>query len=204
MIVSNKKSRLPAEYQEVKYIESTGTQYFIIPKYSEMSSIGVEFKCFIRNRLSSEGPHIISSANGTLWLVLRLDRIFLNYNNKQTFYSADFYPTTDGLNSDIIVKFNMEGQGYFCLNEQEVGKSQKGILRQADTEIWLLDYPGRRNMYGLIGKFYYCKLYNDGQLFCDFIPCYRKLDGEIGLYDLVENKFYTNQGTGEFLKGGNV
>lgn len=33
------------------------------------------------------------------------------------------------------------------------------------------------------------------------IPCYRKSDGVIGMYDLVFGVFYQNSGTGEFLKG---
>ena len=38
----------------------------------------------------------------------------------------------------------------------------------------------------------------------DFVPCYRKSDGEIGLYDTVSKTFFTNQGTGTFLKGADV
>ena len=37
-----------------------------------------------------------------------------------------------------------------------------------------------------------------------FVPCYRKSDGEIGLYDIVKNKFYTNDGTGTFEKGRDI
>ena len=38
----------------------------------------------------------------------------------------------------------------------------------------------------------------------DFIPCYRKSDGLVGLWDKVTNKFYTNDGAGLFLKGNNA
>ena len=38
----------------------------------------------------------------------------------------------------------------------------------------------------------------------DFIPCYRNSDGEIGLYDSINDIFYTNQGTGTFTKGPDV
>ena len=38
----------------------------------------------------------------------------------------------------------------------------------------------------------------------DFVPCYRKSDNEIGLYDTVQHRFLTNAGTGAFTKGGNV
>lgn len=52
-----------------------------------------------------------------------------------------------------------------------------------------------------VGKFsYYNK--ND-ELVCDLIPCYRKSDGEIGMYDLVTKNFLTNAGTGSFSKGNN-
>lgn len=38
----------------------------------------------------------------------------------------------------------------------------------------------------------------------NMIPCYRKSDGEIGMYDTINNIFYTNFGTGSFLKGNDV
>jgi hypothetical protein len=53
-------------------------------------------------------------------------------------------------------------------------------------------------------KIYSCKLYKSNQMVRNFIPCYRKADNEIGMYDLVNKVFYTNQGTGTFLKGNNT
>ena len=35
----------------------------------------------------------------------------------------------------------------------------------------------------------------------DLIPCYRKVDNVAGMYDLVNDVFYTNEGTGEFIIG---
>ena len=46
--------------------------------------------------------------------------------------------------------------------------------------------------------------YDGDTLIRNYIPCYRKSDNEIGLYDIVNNVFYTNQGTGVFLKGSNA
>jgi hypothetical protein len=43
-----------------------------------------------------------------------------------------------------------------------------------------------------------------GTLVCDLIPCYRKSDGVIGMYDLVRGLFLTNAGSGSFTKGANV
>lgn len=41
-------------------------------------------------------------------------------------------------------------------------------------------------------------------LICDLIPCYRKADGVIGMYDVVRKIFLTNAGTGSFTKGADV
>jgi hypothetical protein len=53
-------------------------------------------------------------------------------------------------------------------------------------------------------KIYNVKIYTSGNLVRDFIPCYRKSDDVIGLYDLVNDAFYTNAGTGTFTKGGDI
>lgn len=46
-------------------------------------------------------------------------------------------------------------------------------------------------------RIYHAKIGN----YREFIPAKRNSDGEIGLYDLVEGKFYGNNGTGEFVAG---
>ena len=48
------------------------------------------------------------------------------------------------------------------------------------------------------------KIYKNGTLVCDLVPCYRKSDNVVGMYDLVQRVFRTNIGTGSFTKGGNV
>ena len=56
---------------------------------------------------------------------------------------------------------------------------------------------------------YSIKVYEDDVIFRNCIPCYKTIENsdEIkpGLYDLVEGRFYTNQGTGnDFDVGENV
>lgn len=53
-------------------------------------------------------------------------------------------------------------------------------------------------------QIYYFRLYKNRKIAFDGIPCYRKSDDVIGLYDLVSKQFYTNQGTGTFTKGADV
>ena len=46
------------------------------------------------------------------------------------------------------------------------------------------------------------KMWTDNTLVRDFIPVERLSDGELGLYDLANDVFYTNVGTGTFISGG--
>lgn len=45
-----------------------------------------------------------------------------------------------------------------------------------------------------------CKIYDNGTLIRNFVPC-RNQSGIVGLYDLVNSKFYGNSGTGTFIAG---
>ena len=47
------------------------------------------------------------------------------------------------------------------------------------------------------------KNYVSGQMVRDFVPC-KSQDGDVGLYDLVDGKFYSNSGSGNFLAGPEV
>ena len=49
------------------------------------------------------------------------------------------------------------------------------------------------------GRIYKFILYDKETEICNLVPCIKKTSNKIGMYDLVEGKFYTNQGTGEFL-----
>ncbi len=53
-------------------------------------------------------------------------------------------------------------------------------------------------------KLYYFKMYDKRALIRNFVPCYRKSDNVVGLYDLVNGVFYVNKGSGAFTKGDDV
>ena len=49
-------------------------------------------------------------------------------------------------------------------------------------------------------KIYSAKMWKSGTLIRDFVPC-KNSSGTLGLYDLVNSKFYTNAGSGTFTAG---
>ena len=70
----------------------------------------------------------------------------------------------------------------------------------------IYQYQGNRLAnYGWSGKIYSMKIYgNDEKLIRNLIPCCRKSDNQEGLYDMVNNVFYTNGVTGNFSKGEDI
>lgn len=48
------------------------------------------------------------------------------------------------------------------------------------------------------------RMWNGDTLIRDFIPCYRIADGVNGMYDVVEGRFYKNDGSGNFEQGADV
>ena len=81
----------------------------------------------------------------------------------------------------------------------------------------LVDYTMTNNLYlfaqnyngsprfGGIRQISYFRYYDkNDELICDLVPCYRKSDGEIGMYDLARKIFLTNVGTGTFTKGPEI
>ena len=52
--------------------------------------------------------------------------------------------------------------------------------------------------------FYGARISQGREIVREYIPCYRKSDGEIGLYEKYTGQFLTNQGSGTFTKGEDV
>ena len=73
-----------------------------------------------------------------------------------------------------------------------------------ELNFWLFGRNSDSTIYKSKNKLYKCKMYVSGVLVRDFIPCYRNSDNEVGLYDIVNGVFYTNQGTGAFTYGSVV
>ena len=57
---------------------------------------------------------------------------------------------------------------------------------------------------GVGARMYHVYIYQPGVVNIDLYLCYRKSDNEAGMYDIVNNGFYINQGTGSFIVGNPV
>lgn len=73
------------------------------------------------------------------------------------------------------------------------------------ANIWLFGCNGIATNRGYLGKCYSFTMADaSGNAIRNFVPCYRKSDSVVGLYDTVSGAFFTNAGTGSFTAGPEV
>ena len=183
---------LPDEYQEVEYIQSSGSQYIntgVNPKIKPR----VVMKMAMTN--SDDSDYFgNSSINGSAF--------FGNFSS----YGLNFYRygSTAALNTGISVKQN---EWYEWDMSQSVYLD--GDLRYTTTNTYTYNSSQKnicifkcRNFASY--QLSYFILYDGDEKVREFYPCYRKSDSVIGLYDKVTNEFYPNNGSGVFIKGADV
>ena len=208
--ITKRESILPDEFQQVEYIESTESQSidtglgistedifyikFKIPKYVNRS-------CVVGAGLSST-ENVIA---------------IIMYNNSCVFrimQNNRYYDLCSVPINDLV-------EVYIKNNKINVGNIDKNEVKQYNYNVDAYSTP---NMYLFSGnnvldksscKIYNYIVYNQEKKKIDLIPCYSTTTvtdvngkecpkGTVGMYDTVEGKFYTNQGTGEFIKGPDV
>ena len=197
---------LPDEYQKVEYIESTGTQYieldYVPQRYDEITS---KFSMTSVPSGASNSMALFSAGTGTYQLIFLLANVSSGNSVNGAYYkyfaSGDatrfnFYPSA---NTQYTVHVASDG-GVTC-NGYSNSSSYGGSL-DANENLFLMKRAN--NTAPFMGRLYSFKIQNDGETVVELIPCYRKSDDVIGLYDYATGTFYTNAGTGTFTKGSDV
>ena len=190
--------RLPSAFQEVEYIESSGTQY-IDSGLPLTLTTGVSFDAQYKNGES------IGVLLGVLEInVGRLQPYYLDYGTLKANYqisSNSITLTSSNLYDRYTLEFNVNNSD-IKFNGVSVGTVDN--IGSTTNTIYLFCRNYSASPYYASVKLYSCKFYDNGILVRDYIPCYRKADNVIGLYDSINGVFYTNAGTGTFTKGADV
>ena len=210
---------LPEEYQQVEYIESTGTQWIDTKIQEEYIDYKFEFdamflfqysdhaKSFLGN--SSESFYIGGTGIGYYTICYNGEK----YNNNKIDLNTKTHnvlKTAPGIQewvSDNIIKVSANNSE--ILNTTKPLSIFRGRLNRTDY-----GNPTKIRLYNM--KIY---IYSKNEILADFIPCKSvttvvNAEGVTvpantkGLYDLVEGKFYTNANTAadavDFIAGPEV
>ena len=202
--------RLPAEYQEVEYVESTGAQY-INTNVTPTTDIRIEMEFMYlgagtsNSWLGLAGSRDISSSSAkrfAFWQHRTSSVISPNYSTFDPGTNSKIKPVQTG------VKYTLATQGGNFYLDSVLKDSTTAVVTAFNKPIFIFDANsgGSRANRKTKMRVYSFKLFDGSSPIRDMVPCYRKSDSEIGLYDLVEDLFYKDaaNASDKFIKGGDV
>ena len=201
---------LPEEYQQVEYLESTGTQYININYPYDSTNTTYKVNCMFQmttvnspyqavyGAYTSEQHNsfrLLRSNNDSSLLITTNGRAGGN-NNSQNVGSI-FNVFTINHTYDSYTINNLTTNSSWTNNSPVHGggsdtNSQFYLFSQTPTGCLASE------------RIHYFKLYTGTTLVRNFVPCYCKSDGKPGMYDTIDGVFYTNAGSDEFILGPNI
>ena len=192
---------LPSEYQEVEWIQSSGTQYintWVQTNWNDNTEFEATLK-FYKNLNTS----MANWKNNAKWL-------FIGINGSNQFYWWGWlYWGTTSIDNDLAkhtFKVSTSNPNlYIDWTAHSIKVSTSGTIFTWNIAIWGCHSPETSDYWFFCTEYiYWARIWKNWTLVRNFIPCYRKSDGVIWLYDLVNDTFYTNEWTGTFTKWPDV
>ena len=192
------------EATQLDYINITGTQYIdtgFIPnqdtriEFSARPTSSLTQKWVYGSRTSSDDGdkycfYIESAETGAVW--------YQCYAGEKNDGTTVVTTNINISNSDVTFKTD---KNVLYINDTIVDTREASEFDGTyPITLFALNNGGTIDNRMFSGKFYSCQIYDNGTLVRNFIPY---MDG-LGTYcvkDLVENKYYYNKGTGDFLGG---
>ena len=168
---------LPSEYQQVEYLEFTGTQYIVETDINLVSG-DVIFG------FADLDPSVASSTEDGIMGGNASSTYEIYYYND----ALQYYGNITGLNNSDNTSSKKVIAGTLTANGADFA-----IGRYSP------DYVHK-------GKIWDVLVYRMGAnpIYRHYVPCYRKADNVAGYYELMRGVFYTNQGTGTIGVGPDV
>lgn len=204
-------SNVTYAYYELDYIQSTGTQYIDTGYTKSSGDAGPIVKADIEFTASSSSLQCVLGCDHASTYQYHM---YMGANTNNTWYlrwrnSEYSSSATWSLNT------RYEFEGRLRRNDKYISINGTKVINNTSSES---NYPSNGNFYLLANnqsstalypcyaKLYSSSLYEDSTLLRVWIPCLRASDDEVGLYDIKNNVFYPNAGTGKFsygsIKGG--
>lgn len=201
---------LSDDYTQLEYIEGTGTQYIntgfnpnqntrVVVDLESFAATNVPRVWFGARRKSSASFYIGNNTSGDY--VVQVE-----YGSNASATSSnycEFLFSQSEHNARRTIDFNKNvltlstGQSYTFASQTFQVNAPIDLFCLNDP-----DYSGHSKFCEM--RLYSCEIYDDGILVRDYVPAKRNSDGVLGLYDLVNDVFYTNAGTGTFIAGEEI
>jgi hypothetical protein len=190
--MGEKEPYIPAKYQQVEYLQGDRNAYirtnFSI-NFASYNFIELEFDVYAPNGadarffFSTDGGEFLYSHNASN-IVYRMSDGWrtMSTNSYDEFLHVIMNKDTYSINYQEAKQYGYTQKNYpkFCLfystAASKIGNHKLGAIKYTQNNV----------------------------LIFELIPCYRKADFVAGMYDRVNDVFYTNAGTGAFIVGPDI
>ena len=187
------KQGLPSGYTELAYIQSSGTQYIDTGfKHNQNTRVVMHVKpvSITANAWAFEGRTAVDKNKKGVFF----------YFSSGSLWNADYYDGSgrksfSGISSTADLNIDYD-KNTCTINGLSVNFTAKTF--QSTFNLTLLACNTGGTVAGhLSAKLYSCQIYDNGTLVRYFKPCINA-SGDVGLFDMVNQQFYGNAGTGVF------
>lgn len=201
--------KLPEDYQEVEYLESTGVEYIDLPFGFDETDEAYAIAA-MRQPLWNPSKYFVSpktwdNTNKFALGGLGVERFKFAFGDTDPSYQ---YRYDYDKGQFILVPADEEMHEYHYkdrmhyMYDLELSYDLSKARWKGPTDTLKLFYGYSTPTKCAIGKYWHKK---DGFCVCYLKPCYRKADNKPGFYNIVDGTFYTNNAsTGEFITGPEV
>lgn len=192
--------RLPKQYKEVEYIQSNGTQYIdtqFTPNQDTRVIVDFQYVT-VKNSFLFGSRTSLTSNSYTVNIGNSAQDAVTSYGT-----SGNVKYATPDKDRHIIDK----NKNLFYFDNNLIFTQEYHTFTSPGTlEIFSAHSNGQKGYLPSVARIYSFKIYDAEELVRDFVPCYRKSDKIVGLYDLVNDIFYMNASTsgGNFAAGSDI
>ena len=200
-------SQTGEKYVFVEYIESTGTQYIdtgFIPNQNTILTADYQYTSYATTSSLVGVRGNGSDAYHNMYV------IWVRNNNLELSHGVALNQIITQADTSRHLLARNKGTIYIDGNIAIGFGATETFTSCYTLEVFACNNNGTKGAWCSKMKLYSLKIYSGGTtvtnsvLVRDFKPCYRKSDKVAGLYDAVNDVFYENRGTGEFLIGGEL
>lgn len=183
---------VPEGYTKLKYIQSDGRQYintFFVP--DNYSRVVMDVEPLSGKQSVYFGVRDNDEENAFIFRHMEDRSVIYEYGKNTATRIVE--SLTERINIDVNMNECSYGTITFSAQESEF-KCSYNLILFGYSKLGVVEEER------LTGRLYSCRIYNDGTLVRNFIPCIDP-ENRIGLYDIIDETFYPNLGEGEFVAG---
>lgn len=180
---------LPSGYERIPYVTANGNQAI------RTNYVPVQYDEF-HIRLNRAANTILSAGTGTYQLILiggfSETGWYYRYFNSNTISVYANYTAGNWYNIDI------DSNGILYTNDKSFTSAYQAPLDGTSANLYLFERRNLSQQYsGSVSEFW---IKNNGQYKMYLIPCIRKSDQKVGMYDTIGNTFYASS-RNDFIAG---